>query len=325
KEEEILAPTKHLSCSFERIYFSKGNDKDIYQERKNLGYHLADKVLRRVNYDFTNTVYSYIPNTAATGFYGMMDGVTDYLAWYRKQQILANPQMSEDELMALLELKPRRDKIVHKEDKLRTFITDDENREDLITQVYDITYGLVKADDTLVVMDDSIVRGNTLKMSILRILDRLGPRKIIIVSSAPQIRYPDCYGIDMSKLGDFVAFKAVIALIEEHNMQHRLRDIYERAEAELKKPADEMVNVVKEVYEIFTEDQITQKIVEILTPENINAEVDVIYQEVEDLHDACPNHLGDWYFTGDYPTPGGTRVANQSFVNFCRGSNDRAY
>ncbi|MGV3596964.1 MAG: amidophosphoribosyltransferase [Bacteroidota bacterium] len=324
-EEEILTPTKKLSCSFERIYFSKGNDKEIYEERKHLGYFVAEEVLHKVNYDFQNTLFSYIPNTAATSFYGMMDGVTDYLNWFKKQQIMANPNLTEKELTSLISLKARRDKVVHKDEKLRTFITDDDNREDLIGQVYDITYGVVKPQDTLVVVDDSIVRGNTLKMSILRILDRLGPKKIIIVSSAPQIRYPDCYGIDMSKLKDFVAFKAMLALLEENNLEHKLDEVYDKAVAELEKPAEEMVNVVKELYALFDYEQITRKIVEIVTPDNINAEVDIIFQSIDGLHKACPNHLGDWYFTGDYPTPGGTRVANKSFVNFYKGSHERAY
>lgn len=324
-EEEILPRVEQLSCTFERIYFSKGNDRDIYKERKSLGYQVADKVLHKVNYDFNNTIFSYIPNTAATSFYGMMDGVNDYLSWFKKQQLVANRNMTEQELDELLALRARRDKIVHKDEKLRTFITEDSNREDLIGQVYDITYGLVKPTDTLVVMDDSIVRGNTLKMSILRILDRLGPKKIIIVSSAPQIRYPDCYGIDMSRLKDFVAFKAMIELIEENNLQHKLDEVYEKALEEMKKPAEEMVNVVKELYALFTTDQITERIVKILTPENINAEVDVIYQSITNLHEACPNHKGDWYFTGNYPTPGGTKVANKAFINYYKGSSERAY
>lgn len=324
-EEEILTPTKKLSCSFERIYFSKGNDKEIYEERKHLGYFVAEEVLHKVNYDFENTLFSYIPNTAATSFYGMMDGVTDYLNWFKKQQIMANPNLTEKDLTSLISLKARRDKVVHKDEKLRTFITDDDNREDLIGQVYDITYGVVKSQDTLVVVDDSIVRGNTLKMSILRILDRLGPKKIIIVSSAPQIRYPDCYGIDMSKLKDFVAFKAMLALLEENNLEHKLDEVYDKAVAELEKPAEEMVNVVKELYALFDYEQITRKIVEIVTPDNIKADVDIIFQSIDGLHKACPDHLGDWYFTGDYPTPGGTRVANKSFVNFYKGSHERAY
>jgi amidophosphoribosyltransferase len=324
-QEEILAPQQKLACSFERIYFSKGNDREIYEERKRLGYFVADEVLHKVNYDFNHTLFSYIPNTAATSFYGMMDGVTDYLNWFKKQQILANPSITEKELTEILNMKARRDKVVHKDEKLRTFITDENNREDLIGQVYDITYGLVSKEDTLVVMDDSIVRGNTLKMSILRILDRLKPKRIIIVSSAPQIRYPDCYGIDMSKLGDLVAFKAVTALIEENNLSHKIDEVYDKAVAELEKPAEEMINVVKELYTLFTDDQITEKIVEIVTPDSINAEVNVIYQSIENLHKACPKHLGDWYFTGNYPTPGGTRVANQAFVNFYKHINERAY
>ncbi len=324
-EERILAAGKPLSCTFERIYFSKGNDRDIYIERKKLGYLVADKVLEKVNHDFKNTVFSYIPNTAATSFYGMMNGVRDYLNKAKKEHIIAHPDISEKELEDLLAMEPRREKLVHKDEKLRTFITEDSNREDLIGQVYDITYGLVNPTDNLVVVDDSIVRGNTLKMSILRILDRLKPKKIIIVSSAPQIRYPDCYGIDMSKLNDFVAFRAMIELLEENGLQEKLDEVYEKAEAELKKPAEDMVNVVKELYALFTTDQLTERIVKIVTPDNINAEVDVIYQSISNLHTACPNHKGDWYFTGNYPTPGGTKVANKAFVNYYTGSNERAY
>lgn len=324
-EERILEPETQLSCTFERIYFSKGNDRDIYKERKSLGYQVAEKVLQKVNYDFKGTVFSYIPNTAATSFYGMMNGVRDYLNWFKKQQIIANPEMSEKELEELLALEPRREKLVHKDEKLRTFITEDSNREDLIGQVYDITYGLVEESDTLVVVDDSIVRGNTLKMSILRILDRLNPKKIIIVSSAPQIRYPDCYGIDMSKLNDFVAFRAMIELLKENGLEHKLEEVYKKAVAELEKQPEDMENVVKELYALFTTDQITERIVKILTPESIKAEVDVIYQSITNLHEACPNHKGDWYFTGNYPTPGGTRVANKAFVNFFEGSSERAY
>ena len=324
-EERILKQEEQLSCTFERIYFSKGNDRDIYKERKSLGYQVADKVLQKVNYDFANTVFSYIPNTAATSFYGMMNGVRDYLNWFKKQQIIANPSMPEKELEALLEMEPRREKLVHKDEKLRTFITEDSNREDLIGQVYDITYGLVNPTDNLVVVDDSIVRGNTLKMSILRILDRLNPAKIIIVSSAPQIRYPDCYGIDMSRLNDFVAFRAMIELVKENGLEAKLAEVNEKAEAELQKPVEEMENVVKELYALFSTDQITERIVKIVTPENINAEVDVIYQSISNLHTACPNHKGDWYFTGNYPTPGGTRVANKAYVNYYKGSSERAY
>lgn len=324
-EEEIMPAQKKLSCTFERIYFSKGNDKDIYIERKKLGELVANKVLKKVDYDFENTVFSYIPNTAATSFYGLIDGVREYLNQFKKERILAHPTMSTEELHALLALEPRREKLVHKDDKKRTFITDDANRDDLIGQVYDITYGIVKPTDTLVVMDDSIVRGNTLKSSVLKILDRLGPKKIIIVSSAPQIRYPDCYGIDMSRLGDLVAFKAMVMLLEENGLEHKIDEVYEKALIELDKPAEEMVNVVKELYSLFTVEQITQKIIETVTPDSIHAKVEVIYQSISNLHQACPNHKGDWYFTGNYPTPGGTRVANKSYVNYYRRVSERAY
>jgi amidophosphoribosyltransferase len=326
-EENILAPVERKSCAFERIYFSRGNDADIYKERKELGRQLSGLVLEKIDHDFENTVFSYIPNTAATSFYGMIDGLFEHLNKYKKKRILEKgPDLTEAELEKILSLKPRREKIAIKDVKLRTFITDDQHRDDMVGHVYDVTYGVIRRGiDTLVVIDDSIVRGTTLKMSILRILDRLGPKKIIVISSAPQIRYPDCYGIDMSRLKDFVAFQALLRLLEENNLNHKLREAYEEAKAELQKPEADMQNAVKRLYGLFTEDQISNKIVEIITPEDIQAEVDIVYQTIPHLHLACPNDLGDWYFSGDYPTPGGYRVVNKAFVNFMEGSDERAY
>lgn len=327
REENILEPEEKKSCSFERIYFSRGNDADIYKERKELGRLLSDIVVERINHDFTNTVFSYIPNTASTAFYGMIDGIQRHLNSYKKEQILKKGKdLTPEELDRILGMFPRREKIALKDVKLRTFITDDQHRDDLVGHVYDVTYGIVRPKtDTLVVIDDSIVRGTTLKLSILRILDRLGPKKIVIVSSAPQIRYPDCYGIDMSKLKDFVAFQALLKLLEENNLEHKLDETYEKAKYQLTLPAAEMTNVLKELYDMFTPDQISDKIVEIITPEDINAEVSIIYQTLENLHSACPAHTGDWYFSGNYPTPGGVRVVNKAFVNFMEGVHERAY
>lgn len=326
-EENILAPTTRSSCSFERIYFSRGNDAEIYNERKNLGCLISRRVRERINNDFENTVFSYIPNTASTAFYGMIDGMQEYLNIYKKEQILSKgSSLSPEELEKILALRPRREKIAIKDVKLRTFITADQHRDDMVGHVYDVTYGVIRPGiDTLVVIDDSIVRGTTLKLSILRILDRLGPKKIIVVSSAPQIRYPDCYGIDMSKMKDFVAFQAVLKLLEENNLEHKLDETYEIAKGELLKPDAEMRNAVQALYGLFTTDQISQKISEILTPEDINAEVEIVYQGISDLHKACPQNTGDWYFTGNYPTPGGFRVVNKAFVNFMEGVHERAY
>ena len=326
-EEPILAPLPKKSCTFERIYFSRGNDRDIYLERKKLGHLLSKKVIEAIDADLPNTVFSYIPNTAATAFYGMIDGIHDYLTDYKAQEILklgANPDINK--LKEILSWKPRREKIAVKDVKLRTFITDDEHREDMVAHVYDVTYGLVKNDvDTLVVIDDSIVRGTTLRSSILRILDRLHPKRIVIVSSAPQIRYPDCYGIDMSRLKDFVAFQAMLGLLKDHNKEGMLQEVYQKCKAQESLPKEQTVNFVKELYDQFTDDEISKKIAEILTPNDLKAEVKIIYQSIENLHIACPDHKGDWYFSGDYPTPGGFKVVNKAFTNFMEGNTARAY
>jgi amidophosphoribosyltransferase len=326
-EEPILAPLPKKSCTFERIYFSRGNDRDIYLERKKLGHLLSKKVIEAIDADLPNTVFSYIPNTAATAFYGMIDGIHDYLTDYKAQEILklgTNPDINK--LKEILSWKPRREKIAVKDVKLRTFITDDEHREDMVAHVYDVTYGLVKNDvDTLVVIDDSIVRGTTLRSSILRILDRLHPKRIVIVSSAPQIRYPDCYGIDMSRLKDFVAFQAMLSLLKDHNKEGMLQEVYQKCKAQESIAKEQTVNFVKELYDQFTDDEISKKIAEILTPNDLKAEVKIIYQSIENLHIACPDHKGDWYFSGDYPTPGGFKVVNKAFTNFMEGNTARAY
>ena len=325
--EKILTPLPKRSCTFERIYFSRGNDKDIYAERKRLGHLLSKKVVQAIDADLPNTVFSYIPNTAATAFYGMIDGIHDYLTEYKAQEIIKlGPSPDINKLKEILSWKPRREKIAVKDVKLRTFITDDEHREDMVAHVYDVTYGLVKNDvDTLVVIDDSIVRGTTLRSSILRILDRLHPKRIVIVSSAPQIRYPDCYGIDMSRLKDFVAFQAMLALLKDHNKESMLQTIYQKCKAQEHAPKEEVVNHLKELYDQFTDDQISQKVSHIIRPDDIHAEVKVIYQSIENLHIACPNHKGDWYFSGNYPTPGGNKVVNKAFINFMEGNSARAY
>lgn len=324
--EEILEPTERKACSFERIYFSRGSDKEIYQERKMLGKLLFPKILKAINDDLVNTVFSYIPNTAETSFFGMVKEAQNYLNAKKEEQILAlGPKITGEELHRILEVRPRIEKVAIKDAKLRTFITQDSSRDDLVTHVYDISYGSVKENDNLVIIDDSIVRGTTLKKSILKILDRLSPKKIIVVSSAPQIRYPDCYGIDMAKLEDFVAFKAAQALHEENGTTDKIKEIYEKCLTQTDSKDKEVVNHVKEFYEPFTPEQISKKIAQILSPEGINAEVDIIYQSIESLHQACPKNLGDWYFTGDYPTPGGNRVVNRAFINFYEGKNERAY
>ncbi len=326
-QENILPPTKRMSCSFERIYFSRGNDADIYKERKELGRLISKRIIKRIGDDFENTVFSYIPNTASTSFYGMIDGMQDYLNIYKKEQILkGGASLTEKELERILALRPRREKIAIKDVKLRTFITADQHRDDMVGHVYDVTYGVIRPHkDTLVVIDDSIVRGTTLKLSILRILDRLKPKKIIVISSAPQIRYPDCYGIDMSMMKDFVAFQALLKLLEDRNLEHKLDEAYEKAKLELRKPEAEMRNILQDVYGLFSDDEISAKIAEILTPEDIGAEVEILYQTIDDLHLACPNDTGDWYFSGNYPTPGGFRVVNKAFVNFMEGVHERAY
>ena len=327
EEVNIIPPAEKTSCSFERIYFSRGNDLDIYKERKMLGYLLADKIMKSVDNDFKNTVFSYIPNTANTAFYGLIDGINDLLDVWKMGEIKKlGEKVDQTKLKGILAVHPRRERLAVKDAKLRTFITDDSHREDMVAHVYDVTYGIINNHkDTLIVMDDSIVRGTTLKLSILRILDRLNPKKIIIVSSAPQIRYPDCYGIDMSRLKDFVAFQAMIALVKEQKKEHLLEDVYQKCKAQQSLPKEEMVNYLKELYGLFTDDEISKKIAQIVAPEDIRADVDVIYQSIDNLHIACPNHTGDWYFSGNYPTPGGNKVVNNAFINYIEGNSARAY
>ncbi|MFC4220765.1 amidophosphoribosyltransferase [Flagellimonas marina] len=324
--KQIQEPTERKACSFERIYFSRGSDKEIYQERKMLGKLVFPEILKSIDDDLENTVFSYIPNTAETSFFGMVKEAQNYLNNKKEEQIIElGPNITREELHKILDVRPRIEKVAIKDAKLRTFITQDSSRDDLVTHVYDISYGSVKQNDNLVIIDDSIVRGTTLKRSILKILDRLSPKKIIVVSSAPQIRYPDCYGIDMAKLEDFVAFKAAKALHEDAGTTHKIKEIYEKCLTQTNTKDKDVVNYVKEFYAPFTAQQISKKIAEILSPEGIKAEVDIIYQSIESLHEACPKNLGDWYFTGNYPTPGGNRVVNRAFINFFEGKNERAY
>ncbi|MDZ4845617.1 MAG: amidophosphoribosyltransferase [Chitinophagales bacterium] len=328
-EEEIQEPAPRKSCSFERIYFSRGTDKDIYTERKKLGYLLTDTVLRAINHDLENTVFSFIPNTAEIAFLGLQEGLNEYLARHKKEtlrKIGLNGQTTDAELEKVLNFSPRFEKIAIKDAKLRTFITEDAARNELVSHVYDVTYGLIKNDvDTIVALDDSIVRGTTLQRSILFNLDRLRPKKIIIVSSAPQIRYPDCYGIDMSRMKDFIAFRAAVVLLEERNMDELLDEVYEKCKEEQALPAAEVTNHVKKLYAQFSDEEISAKIAQIVKSDYINAEVQVIYQTIENLHKACPNHTGDWYFSGNFPTPGGNKVVNRAFMNYMEGKDARAY
>ena len=324
--KEVLKPLPRKACSFERIYFSRGNDKDIYNERLNLGRQIFNKVLSAIDKDLKNTVFSYIPNTAEVSYFGMVQEASNYLNTVKSEKLKSlgsNPKI--DEINKIMDISPRAEKIAIKDAKLRTFITSDVNRDDLVAHVYDITYGKVSSTDNLVMIDDSIVRGTTLKHSIIRILDRLGPKKIVVVSSAPQIRYPDCYGIDMAILGDFIAFQAAISLLKEKKMEGVIDSIYKKCKAQIDLPKEEMKNYVKEIYSPFSPEQISSKISEILTPKEVNAEVEIIYQSIEDLHISCPNHTGDWYFTGDYPTPGGNKVVTKAFINFVEGNKSRAY
>lgn len=324
--EEILPPTERKACSFERIYFSRGSDKEIYTERKKLGELVFPQILKAINNDITNTVFSYIPNTAETSFFGMVKEAQNYLNRKKEEQILAiGASITKEQLHKILEIRPRIEKVAIKDAKLRTFITQDSSRDDLVAHVYDISYGSVRKEDSLVIIDDSIVRGTTLKKSILRMLDRLSPKKIIVVSSAPQIRYPDCYGIDMAKLEDFIAFKAALALHEEKGTTNVIEGIYKKCLAQVKSKDKDVVNYVQEFYKPFTAVEISKKIGELLSPSSINAQVEIIYQTIENLHEACPKNLGDWYFTGNYPTPGGNRVVNRAFINFYEGKNERAY
>jgi amidophosphoribosyltransferase len=326
-EHEIIEPQEKTACSFERIYFSRGSDASIYKERQMLGHQLCPAILKAVDYDLKNTVFSYIPNTAEVAFGGMIEGLHDYLNGIKKHRILKmGSNVSESELTEILSIHPRVHKIAIKDAKLRTFITNDSQRDEMVAHIYDTTYGVIKEGvDSLVIVDDSIVRGTTLKQSILKILDRLGPKKIVVVSSAPQIRYPDCYGIDMAKLGDFIAFQAAVQLLKDNFKENLLDELYEKAKAQEGLPKENITNVVKEIYKQFTTEQISKKIAELLLSEDINAEVDIIYQSIEGLHNACPNNTGDWYFTGNYPTPGGNKVVNKSFINYMEGENVRAY
>jgi amidophosphoribosyltransferase len=320
-------PQKRSSCSFERIYFSRGSDKDIYQERKELGRLLAPEILSNIRYDFENTVFSYIPNTSETAFYGMMEGIRNYLVdWKIKEIRHRNGSLTDQQIRDIISREPRIEKIAVKDVKLRTFIADEESRNDLVAHVYDITYGLIRNNaDTLVIIDDSIVRGTTLRDSIIKILDRLHPRKIIVVSSAPQIRYPDCYGIDMTRLDSFIAFNAAIHLLKETGRENIIQNVYTSCKEQENLPREELVNYVKDIYKPFTYKEISEKIARILTPENCGAEIEIVYQTVENLHQACPNDTGDWYFTGNYPTPGGNRVVNNSFIQFIEGKSGRSY
>ena len=325
--EEIRVPQKRSSCSFERIYFSRGSDKDIYQERKQLGRLLTPQILEAIHYGLDQTVFSFIPNTSETAFYGMVDELKSYLLQEQRKEILKlASRLNEQSYDKIMSRKIRVEKIAIKDIKLRTFIAQDKGRNDLVGHVYDVTYGTVRENiDTLVVIDDSIVRGTTLRESILRILDRLKPKKIIIVSSSPQIRYPDCYGIDMAKLGDFVAFRAAIALLKETGKENIINEVYKKSKAQENLPKEQIVNYVKEIYKPFTPEQISAKIAEMLKSKNLHASVEIVYQTIENLHAACPNDTGDWYFTGRYPTPGGNKVVNKSFINFIEGKNLRAY
>ncbi|NNJ88007.1 MAG: amidophosphoribosyltransferase [Eudoraea sp.] len=324
--DKIMEPLERKACSFERIYFSRGSDKEIYQERKQLGKLIFPKILTAIDHDIKNTVFSYIPNTAETSFFGMVKEAQNYLNKKKEDQILAKGSgITSEELHEILEIRPRIEKVAIKDAKLRTFITQDSSRDDLVAHVYDISYGSVDKNDNLVIIDDSIVRGTTLKNSILGILDRLSPKKIIVVSSAPQIRYPDCYGIDMAKLEDFIAFKAALELHKDRKSLHLVDEIYKKCKDQFHKRDKEIINYVKEFYAPFSADQISQKIGELLSPDYIKAEVQVIYQSIENLHEACPKNLGDWYFTGNYPTPGGNKVVNKAFINFYEGKNERAY
>ena len=325
--EQILEPKERKACSFERIYFSRGSDEKIYRERIALGYNLSATVLKAIDYDLRNTIFSFIPNTAETAFYGLIKGAEDYLKKIKIERILSwNKDFDEEKLAEMINRKIRIEKIAIKDVKLRTFITEDSSRNEMVQHVYDITYGTVrKNEDALVVIDDSIVRGTTLKESIIRMLSRLQPKKIIVVSSAPQIRYPDCYGIDMSKLGDFIAFKAAIELLKETKQTHILNEMLLECKELLRNNQLHTQNVVRKMYKPFTLQQISDKIAQLITPEGLTIPVEVIYQTIETLHESCPTNLGDWYFTGNYPTPGGNRVCNKAFMNYMEGKDVRGY
>ncbi len=324
--KKIIEPLERKACSFERIYFSRGSDAEIYQERKNLGRYLMPEVLKSIDHNTLKTVFSFIPNTAETSFYGMVEAAQDELNKQKNEAILAEKETLTDErLQEILSHRLRTEKIAIKDVKLRTFITEDSSRDDLVAHVYDVTYGVVKPDDNLVIIDDSIVRGTTLKKSIIKMMDRLNPKKIVVVSSAPQIRYPDCYGIDMARLEDLVAFRAALELHQEAGTYEIVENVYEKCKAQVDLDDSDVQNFVKEIYEPYSDEQISDKIASLLSDETVKSEVKVIYQSVENLHRACPKNLGDWYFTGDYPTPGGNRVVNRAFMNFYEGKKDRAY
>jgi len=325
KIKSVIKQKENKSCSFERIYFSRGNDSDIYQERKNLGKFIMPAILKEINFDIKNTVFSYIPNTAETSFFGMIESVEEFLNSKKTNEIIGKKNLSENKITNILSVRPRIEKIAVKDVKLRTFITEDDSRDDLVEHVYDITYGVVKSTDTIVIIDDSIVRGTTLKKSILKMLDRLNPKKIIIVSSAPQIRYPDCYGIDMANLESLIAFNAALSLLKEKGLGSIIDRVYKKCKKELNLNDDEMVNHVKEIYNQFSAEEISDKITELLSSHIENRDVKIIFQSIENLHKACPSSKGDWYFTGEYPTPGGNRVVNTAFVNFFEGNKKRAY
>ncbi len=326
EEKKVREPLERRACSFERIYFSRGNDQDIYNERLELGARIFPKVLEAIDNDVKNTVFSYIPNTAEVSYFGLLKSCNKYLNEVKTKKIQElGDHPPHDEISRIMKISPRAEKIAIKDAKLRTFITSDTGRDDLVAHVYDVTYGQVRPTDNLVMIDDSIVRGTTLKKSILRILDRLNPKKIIVVSSAPQIRYPDCYGIDMAKMGDFIAFQAAVSLLKENNQEIILSEIYDKCKKQENLPKEEMINYVQDIYNPFTADEISAKIAQLLTPSGTNAKVEIIYQSISDLNASCPNHTGDWYFTGNYPTPGGVKVVSKAFMNYIEGKNQRAY
>ena len=327
KLDQVLEPKERRACSFERIYFSRGSDEKIYNERKALGYQLSKQVLESINFDLKNTIFSFIPNTAEVAFYGLVKGCEDYLNQIKVERISSwGNEVDPEKLSEMINRKIRMEKIAIKDVKMRTFITEDVNRNEMVQHVYDITYGTVrKGVDTLVVIDDSIVRGTTLKESIIRMLARLEPKRIIVVSSSPQIRYPDCYGIDMSKMGDFIAFNAAVELLKEQGKEDCLKELYAECKELHRNNQLHTKNVVKQLYKSFTNEEITKKIAQLITPSNLNIPVDVIFQTIESLHEACPSNLGDWYFTGNYPTPGGNRVVNKAFMNYMEGKNQRGY
>jgi len=322
--EQIHEPLKLTQCSFERIYFSRGSDRDIYRERKKLGELLTPSILKAVNYDLKHTVFSFIPNTAEVGFYGMMDGMDKFMIEEKKKKLASGVNFSNEEIQEIISARPRMEKIAIKDIKMRTFIAQDENRNDLAAHVYDVTYGSVKSgEDNLVIIDDSIVRGTTLKQSIIKILDKLNPKKIVIVSSSPQVRFPDCYGIDMSRMSEFIAFKAAIEILKERGETGLINDVYLKSKAQQNLPKEQIVNYVKKIYAPFTDEEISRKIAQMLTPSEVKTEVEIVYQQIEQLHEACPNHTGDWYFSGNYPTPGGKRLVNNAFINYIEGNLDK--